>query len=250
MSTVRGRTLAAASALALGALAATASAQSAPGTVERSPGEIGSERTTGIEVKLGGYKPLIDSEPGLAGAPYRDTFGDNAMLLIEGSGERQIFQAFGTAGIGFSAGYAEKFAPAHLDNGNPAPESTGLRIVPLSLYGVYRFDYAAHNWGIPLVPYVKAGLRYSIWWASKGSSLENVDGKPAVGGRWGWGVSGGLSLLLDVFEPRLARDFDTDAGVNHSYLFIEANYADVNNFYTGGLDLSGRYLTFGVAFEL
>src|SRR5207244_4864091 len=133
-------------------LAAPASAQQASpapdnGTVERAPGETGSERTMGVEVKLGGFKPLIDSERGLGGTPYKDTFGDNAMLLLEGSGERQFFQAFGTAGVGLSAGYAEKFAPALLADGTLASESTGLRLVPLSLFGVYRFDYPAPVWG-------------------------------------------------------------------------------------------------------
>jgi hypothetical protein len=245
------RTVAAAAALALGAMAGPAWAQAAPGTVERAPGETGSERTVGVEVKLGGFKPLIDSERGLTSTPYKNTFGDNPMLLFEASGERQFFQAMGTAGIGLSAGYAEKFAPAHLKTGEAAAESTGLRLIPVSLFGVYRFDYPAHVWGIPLVPYVKAGLRSTIWWSTKGASLETTpSGGPAIGARLGWGFTGGLSLLLDVFEPRLARDFDTDAGVNHSYLFAEFNYADVNNFYTGGLNLSGRYFTFGVAFEI
>jgi len=238
-----------AAALSLGA-AGPAQAQGAPGTVERAPGETGSERTMGLEVKLGGFKPLIDREPGLYGTPYASTFGGGPMLLFEASGERQLFQAFGTAGVGLSAGYAEKFAPAVLESGQSAAEGTGLRLVPLALFGVYRFDYAAHVWGVPLVPYVKAGLRYTVWWSTKGASLETGTGGTAIGGRIGWGFSGGLSLLLDVFEPRLARDFDTDAGVNHSYLFAEWNFADVNNFYTGGLDLSGRYITFGVAFEI
>jgi hypothetical protein len=242
------RAVAAAAALSLGAVAW---GQPVPGTVERAPGETGSERTAGVEVKLGGYKPLIDREQGVVNAPYASTFGDNPMLLLELSGERQLFQAMGTAGVGVSLGYAEKYAPARLESGAPASESTSLRLVPLYLFGVYRFDYAAHAYGIPLVPYVKAGLRYSIWWCTKGASLETTStGGAAIGGQIGWGLGGGLSLLLDVFEPRLARDFDTDAGVNHSYLFAEWNFAEVNNFYTGGMDLSGRYFTFGVAFEL
>jgi hypothetical protein len=242
--------VAAAAALSLGA-AGAARAQGAPGTVERAPGEVGTERTTGVEVKLGGFKPLIDREPGVGGAPYATTFGDKPMLLFEVSGERQLFQAFGTAGVGVSAGYAEKFAPATLQSGELAAESTGLRLVPLWLFGVYRFDYAAHVWGIPLVPYAKAGLRTTVWWSTKGTALETGSGgKAAIGAQLGWGFGAGLSLLLDVFEPRLARDFDTDVGVNHSYLFAEWNFADVNNFYTGGMDLSGRYFTFGIAFEL
>jgi hypothetical protein len=238
-------------AVALGVASGAARAQT-PGAMERAPGEVGSERTMEFEVKLGGFTPLVDSDVNLHGAtPYRDTFGSNPMLMLEASGERQLFQAFGSAGVGLSAGFGERFAPAVLSDGSQAGESTGFRLVPLSLFGVYRFDYPAHAWGIPLVPYVKAGLHYTVWWSSKGAALETTsEGAAAIGGRFGWGFSGGLSLLLDIFEPRLARDFDTDAGVNHSYLFAEFNYADVNSFGRPGLNLSSRYLTFGVAFEL
>ena len=225
-------------------LASPALAQGSIGVAQRPPNEIGSERTMEVEVKLGGFKPNIDAEFGGTG-PYHDVFGDSYMLLIEAAGERQLFQAFGSAGIGFSAGYAEKFAPALLESGAPAAESTGLRLFPFKLFGVYRFDYAAHTWGVPLVPYVKAGLHCTVWSSVKGSMLETVSA------RWGWGVTGGLSLLLDVFEPRLARDFDTDVGVNHSYLFAELNYAQVNNFAaSGGINLSGQYAMFGIAFEI
>jgi hypothetical protein len=205
-----------------------------------------------VEVKLGGFTPLIDRESSLGGAtPYEDTYGTSPMLLFDFSGERQFFQAFGTAGAGVSVGYAEKYAPARLADGTATAESTGLRLFPLQLFGVYRFDYAAHTWGVPLVPYVKAGLNCTIWSSTKGADLETTSsGQKAMGARFGWGFTGGLSLLLDVFEPRMARDFDTDLGVNHSYLFVEYNFADVNNFYTPGLDLSGRYLMFGAAFEM
>ena len=52
------------------------------------------------------------------------------------------------------------------------------------------------------------------------------------------------------------RDFDTSAGVNHSYLFAEWQINEVTNFgindaTTGkpGLDLSNRTFMFGLAFE-
>jgi len=242
-----GRGMAAVSAALLASLAAPAMAQGSIGVTERPPGEIGSERTTEVEVKLGGFKPMIDREFSTDGStgPYSKVFGESWMLLIEVAGERQLFQAFGSAGVGFSAGYAEKFAPALLENDELASESTGLRVFPFKLFGVYRFDYAAHTWGVPLVPFVKAGLHCTVWSSTKGATLE------ALGTRWGWGVTGGLALLLDVFEPRLARDFDTDVGVNHSYLFAEFNYAQVNNFSsTGGINLSGQYAMFGIAFEI
>jgi len=235
----------------LAAAAALAVAPAAWGQMQRPAGEVGTERTMAVEVKLGGYKPLIDEEAGLTNKPYQETFGDNPMILFEVSGERELFQAMGTASVGLSAGYAEKVAPAQKDSGEAASESTMLRVYPLQVFGSYRFDYAAITWGIPVVPYVKLGLHYDIWSSTKGANLESTaDGGLALGGKLGWGFTGGLSLLLDVFEPRLARDFDTDAGVNHSYLFAEYHYADVNNFYSAGLNLSGRYFMFGIAFEI
>jgi hypothetical protein len=59
----------------------------------------------------------------------------------------------------------------------------------------------------------------------------------------------GVSLLLDVLEPRFARDFDTSLGVNHSYLFAEYTYAKVNNFGGEGFNLSDRYWMFGLALD-
>jgi hypothetical protein len=231
--------------------AAPAQAQPSGDVNEMPPYLVGSERTVGLELKLGAFRPLIDREPGLTATPYRDTFSDRSMLLFEASLERQLFQAFGTAGVGAQAGYAEIFAFARTATGEPAAESTGLRLVPLRAFGVYRFDYAAQRWNVPLVPYAKLGLHYTIWMVTKGSGLEQTAaGQNALGGRWGYGLTAGLSLLLDFFEPRMARDFDTDLGVNHSYLFAEYNLTEVTGFGSPGLDLSGRYFMFGVAFEI
>ncbi|MFL5318679.1 MAG: MXAN_2562 family outer membrane beta-barrel protein, partial [Myxococcaceae bacterium] len=124
-----------------------------------------------------------------------------------------------------------------------------LKVLPLRVLGIYRFDYAALHWGVPLVPYAKLGLVYDLWWATKGDGVEFVNGERAAGGKWGYSFTGGLSLLLDVLEPRLARDFDVDLGVNHSYLFAEYTYENVDDFGSGGLDLSSRHWMFGLALE-
>jgi hypothetical protein len=79
--------------------------------------------------------------------------------------------------------------------------------------------------------------------------VEYADGKRGAGGKFGYGGTAGLSLLLDVLEPRLARDFEVDVGVKHSYLFAEFTYADVNDFWQPGLDLSSQHWMFGLAFD-
>ncbi len=60
-----------------------------------------------------------------------------------------------------------------------------------------------------------------------------------------------MRLLLDVFEPKAARGFDIEMGVNHSYLFIEYQRLSLTNFGDAkALDLSDDILVFGLAFDL
>lgn len=208
-----------------------------------------SPRTGSLEFKLGGYKPRIDTEEGLEGRPYHETFGGESMLLFELEMQRFFYQGIGSAGVGFSAGYAEKYADTVTEEGATAPEKTALKVVPLRLNALYKFDYPAFRWSVPLVPYAKAGLIYTPWWINKGTETQNVGGRTARGGRWGYGLTLGASFLLDVLDRRLARDFDSDLGVNHSYLFAEWTYAEVNNFGGAGLVLSSRHWMFGLALD-
>ncbi|WP_164017356.1 MXAN_2562 family outer membrane beta-barrel protein [Pyxidicoccus trucidator] len=238
-----------ATALGFAALLAALPAWGQDSAVVEEEVSLQSPRTGGVAFRLGGYRPLVDEEEGLNGTPYKDTFGDASLLLFEAELQRYFYQGFGTAGIGLSAGYGEKFAPARLASGAAAGEQTAIKVIPLGVNAFYKFDYAAFEWGIPLVPYGKLGLIYTPWWITKGSSTETVGGNKGSGGKWGWGATGGLAFMLDVLEPRFARDFDSDLGVNHSYLFAEYTYADVNNFGAGGLNLSSRRWMFGLALD-
>lgn len=217
-----------------------------------------SPRSSVLEFRLGGYKPLIEQEGSLGSNPYNATFGATSMLLVELEYDRQLFQKYGSFAVGASAGYAEKYGAATALRSNAdgsalqpvrALENTALKVVPLRLLGIYRLDYAALHWGVPLVPYAKAGLVYTLWWVTEGRGVEYADGQRGAGGKWGYQASAGISLMLDLLEPRLARDFDTDLGVNHSYLFAEYTHAQVNNFGGGGLDLSSRHWMFGLTLE-
>lgn len=208
-----------------------------------------SPRSGAVLLKLGGYKPLIDEEEGLNGRPYENTFGDASLLLFEAELQRFFYQGVGTAGLSLTAGYGEKYAPARLASGAEAAEQTALKVIPLSVNLLYRFDYPAFEWGVPLVPYARLGVIYTPWWVNKGDDTEAVGSRKGSGAEWGWGATGGLAFMLDVLEPRFARDFDSGLGVNHSYLFAEYTYADVNNFGGGGLNLSSRRWMFGLALD-
>jgi hypothetical protein len=219
-------------------------------TVDLDEGPVQSPRSGAIHLRLGGYVPLMGEEEGLSSNPYETIFGNASLLLFEMELQRFFYQGIGTAGVGFSAGYGEKYAPARLSSGGgAAAERTALKVLPLAAHGFYKFDYAAFEWGIPLVPYGKLGLDYIPWWITKGTGTEVASGRKGSGGKWGWHATGGLAFMLDVLEPRLARDFDSGSGVNHSYFFAEYTYADVDNFGAGGLVLSSRRWMFGLALD-
>ncbi len=231
---------------AVALVAGAARAQQTPGV----PPEPTRNQT--VELKLGGFKPLIGTEAGLTGNPYNQVFGSTAMLLFEVEADRYFYQGIGAAGVAVSVGYAEKYGHALVSSSGgstPSAETAGFFVLPIRVGGVYRFDWAALKYGVPLVPYVKAGLVYTPWWTTKGGQIEYADGKRGAGGRFGYGGTLGLSLMLDILEPRLARDFAVDAGIKHSYLFAEFTYEDVNDFGQAGLNLSSRHWMFGVAFD-
>jgi len=211
-------------------------------------------RSFTVEFRLGGYRPLIDR--GVSGGqPWEEVFGPHSrMLLFEGEFDKILWQKFGTVALGFSIGYGEKYAKALISPGSPGAgtpsgENTSIKVIPARLLAVYRFDYLAMRYGVPLVPYGKAGLVGTGWWTAKGGSLEYADGHRGLGVKFGYSFAGGMSLMLDFLEPRLAKDFFTDVGVRHSYLFGEFVYENVNTFGKGGLDLSSRHWMFGFAMD-
>ena len=194
-----------------------------------------------VELRFGLYRPQLDSEQGLSGTPFTDVFGGSSWLLGEAEFQRFFYQGVGSAGLSLSVGYAEKYGNALLDDGSKSVERQGFHVVPLHLRGVYRFDYPAFHWSFPLIPYIKPGLVYIPWWTNKGDKTETTTTNKGSGGKLGWEVAGGVSFLLDVLEPRFARDFDSDLGINHSYVFAEYTYSKVNNFGGQGLNLSDSY---------
>lgn len=210
-----------------------------------------SARTGAVQLKLGPYSPgqAIDAET--EANVYEDTF-DGAMLLFEIQYDRYVWQKHGALGVGFSAGYAEKYGPATVVDGAAGSSTsvkTALQVFPLKLMAIYNWDYALLTYRVPLVPYARAGVAYVPWRSTVGGEISTLpNGNLAQGGKWGITGTAGISFLLDVLEPRMARDFDSGLGVNHSYLFAEYNLMRADSF-KSGLDLSSSHFMFGMTFE-
>ncbi len=197
-----------------------------------------------MELKFGPYKPDIDIEFGDGGGPYDDIFGAKLRLMSQLTFDVQFLKGHGTLGVGGTIGLFTAQGKALLESGEPSSDTTSLNVVPMILQLVYRWDYAATKWRVPLVPYIRAGLVYSFFWITEGSgklARFATSGDKAHGGVWGYQINIGLAFLLDVLEPASAKRLDSEMGVNHTYLFCEFVHSGIDDFGGDRLRLGMKY---------
>ena len=208
-----------------------------------------------FEFHVGSYEPAID-EQFTNTTPYADVFGQESPLLFGFHTDRQLWQGFGSLAVGVGARYGSVSGKAQLEDGTASSDTTELHLLPLTASVVYRFDVLQNRVDIPLVPYGKAGLNYTLWWVFNGrgevANSWGLDGEghTGAGGTMGWFASAGVQPHLDFFDAERAAEFDTESGVNNSYLFAEYTTSEVNDFGSDeSMELSSDHLSFGLMFE-
>jgi hypothetical protein len=224
-----------------------------------------------------GLAPLTLYPNGLGGGaveetPFSAVFGPKHRLLTEAEFDRDLWQGFGSAGIGLGGAYAEFYGTGfHNAGSNAAPvfvgsgDGTGFHVAQARLLGFYRFDYFVPQ-GIPVVPFVKVGLDWAYYWEqlSSGKLTPNQSGNGnAQGLVTGVEASLGLSLLVDFIDPVVARDMYRDLYIAHTYVtgsYTWQNYQNgpsdlVHAIFNGGqsaspaLNLTTGFFDFGVSVE-
>jgi hypothetical protein len=197
------------------------------------------------------FYPAVSNQVGLAGSPYHQIFGTSRMWMFGLEFDWELYQGFGSLSAAVGADFATVSGHGIIARtGEVAPDSTSLRMLPLRLLAVYRFDLLARRFSIPLVPFVKAGLTDTIWFVQKGDNgLAQFGDDKAIGGKWGYELAGGLALCLNFLDPLLARELDDDFGVNGVYLHAQWTYISANNFGRGGMDLTTSTLQLGLGLE-
>ena len=223
------------------------------------PKKYQSKQWFAFEARFAPYWPAIDSQPGLTGKPYYNTFGGMARLLVSGEFDFQAIRIphFGSLGPGLSFGYTEMSAPAPVvgGNGQLSGENTNLEVFPFYLVAVLRVDVLLRDYRIPFVPYAKAGLAFTLWrsFTDTGgtSCIPTSSGNScAFGGTWGEQFALGGMLNLDWIDQRAAGNLDQATGINHTYLFAEWMFANLDNFGSSkGLRVGTNTIAAGLAFE-
>ena len=209
------------------------------------------------ELRFGLYKPNIDSEFSGTTKPFQDIFGGSNHLIFQTELGYEVYKGVGSLSIAPGFGYSSVSGKGLLLSGEKSNDTTKLNIFPLYLSLVYRFDWLAIKYNVPIVPVVKGGFDYFFWWITNGlgnvASYTDANGHKtkARGGTFGAHVSFGIDFLLDWLAPGMAQDFDSDVGVNNTYIFAEYTMYFVNNFGKGNsFNLSdNKSVFFGMAFE-
>jgi hypothetical protein len=213
-----------------------------------------------FEFHGGPYSPRIgrdSSEPGYES--FKQVFGQETTTRpLYGLGmELQVYRGIGTAAIGGSFGFMQFVGRGQFaDSGEVASDTTVFNILPLNLLLSYRFDWLVDHTAIPLVPYVRGGLAYYVWWITNGrgevSDFVNPDtGQPESGSGGTFGLVGsvGISFILNTFDDRSARKLHNSVGVRGTYIFFEYQLAEVNGFGGDGFDFSDHTWNLGFMLE-
>jgi len=225
-----------------------------PTTTEAKAPSLESGRTFYLEFNGGKFRPAIDGhQAGLDGHPYKDVFGRNMLWTFGLECDWQFWRGFGSLGAGLAVDYAVVYGHGIVSTtGARSADLTSLNMIPVRLLAVYRFDYAARRWGVPLVPFVKAGLSYTFWWVTNGNGgIAEFQSYDAIGGKLGYELAAGLALELNFIDPWLSRELDQEFGVNAVTLQAQFMRISADNFGVtqGAMDLSANTWMFGVGFE-
>src|SRR6185503_7805675 len=156
----------------------------------------------------------------------------------------------GQLAVGGTIGYMQKTAFAYKDGTNPSdpfrPRSSAsenkFRLIPFALTATYRATQLDDLYGIPLVPYLRGGLAYYVWWmkgpsgdtseiCKDGSSNTSDcgDTNKARGGTFGFTGSLGLSIRAERIDRDAARSMK-QGGIYHAGFYAELMGAFVSGF--------------------
>jgi hypothetical protein len=234
----------------------------------KSAADAGAEDVTWhVGVRIGPYVPDIDNQtPG----PYEQMFGGyHIMTMLDV--DRILWSGFGQVGVGFSAGYWQKTARAFTIDSMASDtkrvrsaDHNEFRLIPTELSATYRLTWLDDNYGVPVVPYARAGLGYYIWWVSVADHYAHACANPtnsafcndgqshndrALGASLGVQGAIGLSVRAERVDASTAMSMQ-QSGIQHAGIYAELSLAKIDGFGSDKkLSVGARTWFAGVDFE-
>ena len=207
-----------------------------------------------FEVRGGPYLPRVDDDPSLKGQhPFLDAFGDKKRVSFGLEFDWQVYRipGIGTIGPGLGVTYVTMSRPALTKfTHRPSADKYTLDVYPIDVVAVLRADTFWVHYGIPFIPYAKAGLAWAPWRASNSLGTSDVGGSKGKGATLGTDVALGLQFAFDVFDRGAARGLDNATGINNTYIFGEYYWMNLNGLaQSNALYVGNNSWVAGLAFE-
>jgi hypothetical protein len=205
-----------------------------------------------LELRLSPFSPSVDTEPGLSGTPFQDTFGSNPRVLAQFELDFQFLRIpwVGSLGIGASAGYFQIGQKAPTSDGTLTEADAKFETIPFYFPLVLRADVFLRKFQIPIVPYVKLGGGVAMWRSFTDAGNSSVNGVEGKGTSYGLHFAAGGALELNWLDRGAAKSIDNALGINHTYAFAEYMLMNYDGFGSPNvLRAGGQAAVFGLAFE-
>jgi hypothetical protein len=221
-----------------------------------------------VGIRVGPYVPQIDKHFAAKPGPYAQMFvGTHIMAMLDV--DRVLWTGYGQVAVGVSVGYMQNTARSFtMDSmaSDPkrarATDDNKFALIPTALTATYRFTMLDDDYGIPIVPYARAGLSYYLWWVSDSNGFATVckdgsdkatnptcDKDRALGGSLGLQGSIGLSIRAERIDSSAAISM-RQSGIQHAGIYGELSIAKVDGFGSETkLSVGDRTWFAGVDFE-
>ena len=197
-----------------------------------SHGPYHSAQNFALEIRVSPYTPQVDDEPGLKGTPFKDNFGDSPRIYIGFEFDWQMWRipGIGTIGPAYSLGRVQMSRDSQTITGRKSGDSYTLLIYPMYVAAVLRVDTLWRNYGIPLMPYGKAGMALGLWEADNSLGTSRANGVKGSGASFGTNLAIGATFPLDFFDRGSSRGMDATTGINTTSLYFEYYSLALNGF--------------------
>ncbi|RME06884.1 MAG: hypothetical protein D6812_00980, partial [Deltaproteobacteria bacterium] len=142
--------------------------------------------------------------------------------------------------IDFGTGFFKEGGTALTETRGESGDATDLILVPLRLDLSWQYLRHPDAW---FVPFVGAGLDGYVW-------IERREPDQRLNG-FNYGLHGraGMKFLLDPLGRSSANRLRKSWGIEHTYLTLQAEYGQLDDFGQNGLDLSGLFSSVGIQFS-
>lgn len=196
--------------------------------------EKSSKNDQHMMIRLGAIDPGPDIQAA-DGTTYATMYGSGAPFTLYFDYEWKPFKSFGELGVQLGLGlFTAKGNGRFAQSGGEAREKYTFYALPISVGGVYRFQYTDKQW---ISPYVAGGLMYFAL-----AEFRDDDKSPNfVGTPTGYGA-GGLLFNLSAIDKDSGFTMDAEYGIHTLWLSLEARQIQASS---DDLNFTGTFFSLG-----